>query len=80
MNAYLWMLFTAAAFGCAAYFACRIGIPTRRSVAAIAAFVVGFGIIGGLYAVKRHEAQLVAKHSTPIDRSSTRAEDRRSGN
>jgi hypothetical protein len=69
MNIYLWMLFTAAAFGGVAYFVCRIGIPTSRLVAAAAAAVVSFGIVGGLYAFKRHEARLGTEHSTPIDRT-----------
>jgi membrane associated rhomboid family serine protease len=67
MNTYLWILFTAGALGGVVYFACRIGIPTSRLVAAIAAAVVSFGIIGGLYAFKKYEARLAAGRSPPID-------------
>ncbi len=76
MNTYLWMLFTAAAFGGVAYAICRMGIPTSRLVAAIAATVVSFGIIGGLYAFKRHEGRLATERSTPIDRAPTKPAER----
>ncbi len=79
MSAYPWMLFSAAVFGCVAYLVCRLGIPTTRLVAAIAAAAVFLGIIGTLYAVKSHEAQLLINRSTPIDRAPLKAGNRDPG-
>jgi uncharacterized membrane protein YjjB (DUF3815 family) len=79
MSAYPWMMFTAAVFGCIAYLVCRLGVPTTRLVAAIAAAAVFLGIIGGLYIVKSHEAQLMVERSTPIDRAPLKTGDRAPG-
>jgi hypothetical protein len=68
MTTYLWILFTAGAFGAGTYFALRYGIPASRLAASGAAAAVCLGVVTGLYVFKRYEAQVSAARATPIER------------